>query len=396
MIRYFSFFNTITPKEKLTYLLVIVIVFYHFVAAFADLLLYQHTEHIPLHIMIVTAYGFFTLHYIKHQNFTLSIYAILTASSLYFLMMLYLSDFALYSYFFPILLPIGTYIILSLKESIFFIVIHYLILTLVSLYAYTELDIRSEAFSFISMKVYVFIVTFILLFGIVYHIALRENYQILSDENHKKEIALSEIHHRVKNDLNLISSMLSNHHFGAENQNLEHIVESNKARIKAISIIHELLYKEKNFASIRFESYVKSLCDALLSNDIQIQIKIASKIKDISFSIKHMQHLGIILNELIINSLYHTFHDTDDKSIAIILGLHDDTLYLTYKDNAQNCDIKKIGSENALGLEFAKASAKQLKAAITFECKSGFLSHVLFESTLQASIVSSNTGVQHA
>ena len=88
-------------------------------------------------------------------------------------------------------------------------------------------------------------------------------------------------------------------------------------------------------------------------------------------------------------------NQTQVPSITIKMTLHDETLYMTYEDNAQNCDLKKTTRENTLGLEFAKASAKQLGASITFECKNGFVCHIAMDRNLQTSVPPLNSGPNH-
>jgi len=370
------------PKEQLSYLLVIVIIGYHLIVGLYDLFYLHEVTFAWLHFMFIAALIYFSLHYIKHREIQYSAYGVLSTSSIYIITLLYLNDFALSSYFFPILLPIGSYLILSFKESTLFILLHYAAVTCASLHGYLVLGVDSAAFAFIPVKVYLFIVVFIILFGMVYHLTISENYQMLLDANQKKEIALSEIHHRIKNNLHVVSSMLSINKFGADQQELNSVMLGSSTRIEAISLIHKLLYKQKDFASIDFENYVDELSSYIFNYSDQ-PIILEKEIVPIQFSIKTMQHLGIILGELLTNSVKYAFSQTTAPKITISLKEEGEMLRFVYQDNGIGCDIIKLDQRKALGLAFIKASTEYLKGEIRIACSSGLCYEILFDPSLK-------------
>jgi two-component sensor histidine kinase len=370
------------PKEQLSYLLAIVIIGYHLIVGLYDLFYLHEVTFAWLHFMFIAAMIYFSLHYIKHREIHYSAYGVLSTSSIYIITLLYLNDFALSSYFFPILLPIGSYLILSFKESTLFILLHYAAVTCASLHGYLVLRVDSAAFAFIPVKVYLFIVVFIILFGMVYHLTISENYQMLLDANQKKEIALSEIHHRIKNNLHVVSSMLSINKFGADQQELNSVMLGSSTRIEAISLIHKLLYKQKDFASIDFENYVDELSSYIFNYSDQ-PIILEKEIVPIQFSIKTMQHLGIILGELLTNSVKYAFTQTTAPKITISLKEEGEMLRFVYQDNGIGCDITKLDQRKALGLAFIKASTEYLKGEIRIACSSGLCYEILFDPSLK-------------
>lgn len=372
----------LAPKEQLSYLLAILFIGYQLVVGLYALLSLHEVTFALLHWMFMAALIYFTLHYTKHRALNYSAYGVLSTSSIYFIILLYLNDFALSSYFFPILLPIGSYLILSFKESTLFILLHYAAVTLVSLYGYLVLGVDSAAFAFIPLKVYLFIVVFIILFGMVYHLTISENYQMLFDANQKKEVALSEIHHRIKNNLHVVSSMLSINKFGADQQELNSVMLGSTARIEAISLIHELLYKQKDFASIDFESYVDELSSYIFNYSDQAII-LEKEIDPIQFSIKTMQHFGIILGELLTNSVKYAFSQTAAPRITISLKEEGGMLHFVYRDNGRGCDITKLNHKNALGLSFIKASTEYLKGELYITSADGLRYEILLDPLLK-------------
>lgn len=382
MNRLLASLRYLAPKEQLSYLLAIIVISYQWIIGFYDLFYLREVTFALLHWVFMAALIYFTLHYIKHREINYSAYGVLGTSSIYFIALLYLNDFSLSSYFFPILLPIGSYLILSFRESTLFILLHYAAVTLVSLHGYLVLGVDSAAFAFIPLKVYLFIVVFIILFGMVYHLTISENYQMLLDANQKKALALSEIHHRIKNNLNFVSSMLSINKFGADQQELNSVMLGSTARIEAISLIHKLLYKQKDFASIDFENYVDELSSYIFEYSDKPVI-LEKEIVPIQFSIKTMQHLGIILGELLTNSVKYAFSQTTAPKITISLKREGGLLRFVYQDNGRGCDITKLDHKNALGLTFIKASTEYLNGEIEIACSDGLRYEILLDPSLK-------------
>jgi two-component sensor histidine kinase len=377
-------FKNFSFIEQLTYMVGAIVVSINFFAAIIHMMQANEIWFAASHMLLVTGFTYFTIHYYRHHNLAFSTYGVLTVSSLYTLAMLYLNDFSLYTYFFPILLPIATYLILSYKGSLLYTFIHYTAVTLLSLYAYYELGIESQAFTFVSLKIFAFIVTFITFFGMLYHITISQNYERLKHQNQKKELALSEIHHRIKDNLSIISSLMSVQNFGSNDEELYTVLASNRARIEALSLIHKLLYMQKNFDSIHFESYVDELIQYIFENT-PYNITFEKDIDALYFSIKDMQHFGIILTELIENSIRHAFDKIEDPTIFIALKKINDELYFIYRDNGSGCNEASLFSKKTLGMVFIEASVHQLKGKSSFTCKKGLKCEINFDPSLLSS-----------
>lgn len=379
-------FKAFSFTEQLTYVLVAIVVCINLFAAIIHMIQPNEIWLVLPHIFVIIGFTYFAVHYHKQKDLAFSTYGVLTVSSFYTLAVLYLNDFALYTYFFPILLPIATYLILSYRGSLLYTILHYTAITLLSLYAYYQLGIESQAFTFIALKIYAFIVTFIILFGFLYHITISQNYERLKRQNHKKEIALSEVHHRIKNNLSLISSLMSVQNFGPDDEKLYTVLASNRARIEALSLIHKLLYMQKNFDSIHFESYVDELTDYLFETT-PFTITFQKDIDELYFSIKDMQHFGIILTELVENSIRHAFENIKNPTIFIALKIINDELYFIYRDNGKGCNEAVLFNNKTLGMVFIEASVHQLKGESSFNCNKnkGFKYEINFDCDLLSS-----------
>jgi len=135
----------------------------------------------------------------------------------------------------------------------------------------------------------------------------------------EKEILLKEIHHRVKNNLQVIMSLLRHQAEYAHDQKIHDIFLESQSRIKAMSFIHEKLYQSDNLARIDLRDYISSLAKSLFStykvNAAQIRLEVNAD--DISLGVDTAIPCGLIINELVSNSLKHAFPDNRIGTIAI-------------------------------------------------------------------------------
>jgi PAS domain S-box-containing protein len=135
----------------------------------------------------------------------------------------------------------------------------------------------------------------------------------------EKEILLKEIHHRVKNNLQVIMSLLRHQAEYAQDQKIHDIFLESQSRIKAMSFIHEKLYQSDNLAKICLRDYIGSLAKSLFSTYKvnAAQIHLAVDADDISLGVDTAIPCGLIINELVSNSLKHAFPDSRTGRIAI-------------------------------------------------------------------------------
>lgn len=158
----------------------------------------------------------------------------------------------------------------------------------------------------------------------------------------EKEILLKEIHHRVKNNLQVISSMLNLQSQHIKNEQIHEMFRESKDRIRSMALIHEKLYRSQDLAKIDFEEYIKSLSKALYRsygvNPGRITLEV--NVKDVSLGIDSAVPCGLIINELVSNSLKHAFPPSWNGKGKIRIS------FQPHKNNK----IKLIIQDNGIGM----------------------------------------------
>jgi two-component sensor histidine kinase len=184
----------------------------------------------------------------------------------------------------------------------------------------------------------------------------------------EKEILLKEIHHRVKNNLQIISSLISLQSQYVQDQKMLTIFRDSESRIRSIALIHENLYQSQNLKKIEMREYISNLTEELFysyGQDAE-KIKMDAEIDDIEMSIEAAIPCGLIITELISNCLKHAFPLETAGFIQIELKKEIDNLFvLKIQDNGvgfpKNIDLNLIHS---LGLKLVKSLSKQLKGQL--------------------------------
>jgi len=189
-----------------------------------------------------------------------------------------------------------------------------------------------------------------------------------------KEILLQEIHHRVKNNLQVISSLLSMQALTIKDSIYLEAFKESRDRIRSMALIHEKLYKSKSFNEINFCDYLNTMTLELFSlygTDKRIERKIHCE--KISLSLEKAIPCGLIVNELVTNSLKHAFVKDEKGEILIRLkNLPNDFLELTIQDTGtglpRTLDPKKT---QTLGLQLVSILADQIGAKISIKSSAG-------------------------
>jgi two-component sensor histidine kinase len=184
----------------------------------------------------------------------------------------------------------------------------------------------------------------------------------------EKEVLLKEIHHRVKNNLQIISSLLNlQSKYINDPQALQMLID-NQNRVKSMAFIHEILFRARDITKIDFAEYIKTIAVQIFRSYDAYSKKIELKVlvKDIMLDVDTAIPCGLIVNELVSNSLKHAFVDNKEGKICIQLSTNNDgILMLVVKDNGvglpHHIDLQNVDS---LGMKLVGALVNQLDGSI--------------------------------
>ncbi len=202
----------------------------------------------------------------------------------------------------------------------------------------------------------------------------------------EKEVLLSEIHHRVKNNMQVITSLLKLQADKIEDKKYADMLQESQNRIRSMALIHVQLYQSKDFANIDFGEYIKSLVDELfVSYGIDTnRVKLNIEIKDVSFDLENAIPCGLIINELVSNSLKHAFPQGKEGKINISLrSFNEDDFELSVSDDGagipEDLDIEQ---PDTMGFNLVKVLAgHQLDGKIELNRTEGTQFKIKFKRT---------------
>lgn len=180
----------------------------------------------------------------------------------------------------------------------------------------------------------------------------------------EKELLLREIHHRVKNNMQIISSLLNLQRSYVKDAKADNILQESQGRVKSMALVHEKLYQTDDLARINVAEYIRSLSMNLFhSYTVKQGINLTLDVGEVYFNIDTAVPLGLIINELVSNSLKYAFSDKDEGEIHISLKKTDDSgiYHLKVRDNGNGFPSNlDINNTNSLGLKLVNTLVNQL------------------------------------
>jgi len=189
--------------------------------------------------------------------------------------------------------------------------------------------------------------------------------QQLSTQSAKLELMMKELHHRVKNNLQIVSSLLSLQSYRLHDAEAKAAMNESKQRVQAMSLIHQRLYKTDMLTSVNIKEYITDLSSSLMSSygydddHFDLQLHIQQELMDVEKALP----IGLILNELITNAFKYAYKGIEYPSLYISLQEQQEQLQLTVRDNGTGMDTaswsKKGGS---FGKQLISSLCNQLRA----------------------------------
>lgn len=181
----------------------------------------------------------------------------------------------------------------------------------------------------------------------------------------QKKLLLKEIHHRVKNNLQTVSSLLNLQTRASESDVVKKAMVEGQTRLKSISLLHQKLYQHEELTKIEMDDYISDLAEYIIKNfnTLNKQISLKTNANNIALDLDTAIPLGLILNELITNSIKYSFRDTETGEIEVNIEQQEgkNKYQLTVSDNGaglpQNLEIETLPS---MGLKLVKSLSRQI------------------------------------
>ena len=191
----------------------------------------------------------------------------------------------------------------------------------------------------------------------------REQNKIISKQSDERKILLQEIHHRVKNNFQIVSSLLRLQSYTVNEPRIKEAFDEAVYRINAMALVHDIIYKQDSFADIKTDEYLRKLTDQLKKTAKNQNVQISVATADFSFQVETLIHIGIIINELVLNSFKYGFDlNSKDPKIDITLTQKKDEYTLTYTENGSG--INPTDYKTSFGMELIETVIAQLDGSV--------------------------------
>ncbi|MES2568018.1 MAG: sensor histidine kinase [Bacteroidota bacterium] len=197
----------------------------------------------------------------------------------------------------------------------------------------------------------------------------------------EKEILLAEVFHRVKNNMNIVTSLLNLKKFASKSEEVKAALEECRERVFSMALVHQKIYENKNTTFLNFKEYI----DDLVAESIKTiggtdNVDVVFKTEKIDLPLFYAIPCGLILNELITNSFKHAQQPDRRLHIEIEFKKVNEMLLLKVKDNGPGFNYKKNVLENSLGLELIKSLTEQIDGKCNISNQNGYEVEIWFEN----------------
>ncbi len=196
---------------------------------------------------------------------------------------------------------------------------------------------------------------------------------IIEAQLKEKELLVREIHHRVKNNLQTVSSLLSIQGRGITDEKAKEAVNDSRLRVKSMAIIHQDLYREGDLTGVRMKEYVEKLVTGLVTSyALSDRVHVAIGVDDLTLDVDTAVPIGLVLNELVTNALKYAWPDERSGALTVNMRREDEVLRLLVADNGVGT-VNTTDDERAsgFGLNMVRTFATKLKAEHTVVRENG-------------------------
>jgi two-component sensor histidine kinase len=197
---------------------------------------------------------------------------------------------------------------------------------------------------------------------------LQEVRKSIAQELQEKETLIKEVHHRVKNNLQTVSSLLSLQSRSIADKKIQNLIKSSQNRVISMAMVHEMLYMRDDITKIEYKTYINELINYLIKSvkGTESKVKVVVDVPEMELGIDTAIPLGLLINETMTNALKYGIKNDEEGEIRIALKQEADQSYiLTMGDNGIGfSESVTFETSKSLGLKLIHNLAKQLKGTI--------------------------------
>jgi len=195
--------------------------------------------------------------------------------------------------------------------------------------------------------------------------ALQSN---LDQELREKETLLKEIHHRVKNNLAVVSSLINMQSSKAKDEYHRQLLDDCRGKIQSIADLHNVVYQNNSFANVSVQTYFTNLLHEIMGfyDSTATSLTHEQNIDDFELSIEHLIPLGLIVNEVVTNCYKHAFQNKSEGHIVFDLTKDGNRVFLAIQDNGSGIGNEDVAT-GSLGMEIIHDLAEQIDARFSYE-----------------------------
>ncbi len=189
----------------------------------------------------------------------------------------------------------------------------------------------------------------------------------------EKELILKEVHHRIKNNMNMIKGLLILQADSLTDSAAISVLHDAESRVTSMMLLYDKLYRSDNFNKVSFRDYLSFLVDDIVSNSMNKKnIKVVKKIDDFILDVKLMQPIGMIVNELLTNMIKHAFQGIDGGIISVSAKVAGKNVILIIGDNGVGIpESVDFLNSTGFGMQLVKMLTEQIDGSIRIERGNG-------------------------
>lgn len=243
---------------------------------------------------------------------------------------------------------------------------------------------ESEKNTYIAMSAGILSITLLVL---VLFIQKQRVNKVLSEKNSmiskslaERELLLKEIHHRVKNNLQIVSSLLNVQSRFLPDAESKKAIQEGRNRVQSMALVHQKLYQNEDLAKIEIPEYLGQLSETLFDsyNIDEERIQLNTNIESVQLDLDTTIYLGLMVNELVSNALKYAFPDSMEGKIEVSLKKNNDSIQLQVSDNGVGSSA--LSNESGYGTRLIQTLSRGLKATVETLQKDGTTISVTFRN----------------